>query len=146
MHFTPALLASCEGAYRLIKTPADTGAPAQRDPAVAERVSEMLSTIEKGGMDAVLRYAHELDGFASDRTGRRPVAGSASSAVGHTPETWSIAAGSPHMETSAAAGPPLTADGAPALSCPRGQAFTSWPTYRFPSGLMIGGGATYTGG
>lgn len=67
MHFTPKLLASCEGAFRLVKTPAAGPAPAQRDPRVAERVSEMLSRIEKEGMDAVLAYAEELDGFRGTR-------------------------------------------------------------------------------
>ena len=34
------------------------------DPAVAARVSEMLSTIERGGVDAVREYSRELDGWA----------------------------------------------------------------------------------
>jgi sulfopropanediol 3-dehydrogenase len=34
------------------------------DPAVAARVSEMLSTIERGGVDAVHEYSRELDGWA----------------------------------------------------------------------------------
>jgi len=33
------------------------------DPAVRERVSEMLHTIEQGGIDAVRRYSRELDGW-----------------------------------------------------------------------------------
>ncbi|MDQ2895834.1 MAG: histidinol dehydrogenase [Actinomycetota bacterium] len=39
--------------------------PAQSrpDPAVADRVSEMLRTIERGGVDAVRAYSRELDGW-----------------------------------------------------------------------------------
>jgi sulfopropanediol 3-dehydrogenase len=39
-----------------------------RDPAVVAKVSEMLSTIERDGMDAVLRYARELDGYEGSGT------------------------------------------------------------------------------
>ncbi|MGH2866216.1 MAG: histidinol dehydrogenase [Solirubrobacteraceae bacterium] len=39
-------------------------ASAGPDPAVAERVGEMLLTIERGGVDAVRRYSRELDGWA----------------------------------------------------------------------------------
>lgn len=47
--------------FRYLKRPAD--APeAQRDPAVAERVSAMLAQIQRDGIDAVRRYARELDG------------------------------------------------------------------------------------
>lgn len=51
------------GQFREVKTPLSSGPPAQCDPAVTERVSEILRTIEAGGMDAVLRYARELDGW-----------------------------------------------------------------------------------
>jgi len=61
--FTPARLAALEGSFELLKSPALDRPAAQRDPAVIATVSEMLSTIETGGMDAVLRYAHDLDGF-----------------------------------------------------------------------------------
>src|SRR3954454_1821897 len=61
MHFTASCLGDLEGRYRLLKTPAFAGPPAQRDPAVIATVTEMLQTIEAGGMDAVLRYASELD-------------------------------------------------------------------------------------
>ncbi len=36
-------------------------APAAPDPAVAQRVSEMLRTIERGGIDAVRAYSRDLD-------------------------------------------------------------------------------------
>ncbi|WP_232668237.1 histidinol dehydrogenase [Pseudonocardia sp. TRM90224] len=47
----------------VVKEPAGPDRPAERDPAVAATVSEMLSRIERDGMDAVLHYARELDGF-----------------------------------------------------------------------------------
>ena len=40
---------------------AATQAPAGPDPAVTERVSEMLSAIDRGGIDAVRAYSSELD-------------------------------------------------------------------------------------
>lgn len=51
------------GLFETLKMPASSGPPAQRDPEVSRRVSEMLTTIEARGMDAVLRYARELDGW-----------------------------------------------------------------------------------
>lgn len=65
MRFTPSCLAELDGAYRFLKSPPTTPA-AQRDLEVAERVSTMLSTIEREGMDAVLRYAKDLDGWQHD--------------------------------------------------------------------------------
>ncbi|OQO93847.1 histidinol dehydrogenase [Saccharomonospora piscinae] len=62
MRFDPSRLAELDGSYRLLKTAADRP-PAQRDPEVADRVSVMLSDIERDGMAAVLRYARELDGW-----------------------------------------------------------------------------------
>ena len=46
----------------VVKAPARPPAPA-RDEAVAARVSEMLSRIEREGMDAVRAYSRELDGW-----------------------------------------------------------------------------------
>ena len=40
---------------------AATQAPTGPDPAVTERVSEMLSAIDRGGIDAVRAYSSELD-------------------------------------------------------------------------------------
>lgn len=54
------------GPFTWLKKPAVDGPPAQRDPKVVERVSEMLSDIERNGMDAVLRYARELDGWTGE--------------------------------------------------------------------------------
>ncbi len=49
-----------------LKKPAVDGPPAQRDPKVVERVSEMLREIERKGLDAVRAYARELDGWSGD--------------------------------------------------------------------------------
>lgn len=63
MFFTPAVLAELEGRYTFVKTPAFDGPPSQRDPAVIATVSQMLATIQANGMDAVLKYAEQLDNF-----------------------------------------------------------------------------------
>ncbi len=44
-----------------LKPPANGSRTAGPDPAVAQRVSEMLSRIERGGIDAVRAYSHDLD-------------------------------------------------------------------------------------
>jgi len=63
MRFTPRVLHSLRGSYEVVKGPGVQGPAAQRDPRVAATVSEMLSTIERDGFDAVLRYAKALDGW-----------------------------------------------------------------------------------
>ncbi|WP_255316445.1 histidinol dehydrogenase [Nesterenkonia sp. Act20] len=45
-----------------LKAPKVDAPPAQRDPAVAARVSEMLLDIERHGMQAIRKYAKDLDG------------------------------------------------------------------------------------
>lgn len=52
------------GAFTWLKRPAVEGPPAQRDPKVVDRVSEMLRTIERDGLDAVRAYAKDLDGWS----------------------------------------------------------------------------------
>jgi sulfopropanediol 3-dehydrogenase len=54
------------GRFTVVKEPPGPDVPAQRDPQVAATVSEMLSTIESGGLDAVRKYAEQLDGFTGD--------------------------------------------------------------------------------
>ena len=56
--------AEWQGSYRILKAPRHAGPPAQRDPLVVARVTEMLGAISAEGFDAVLRYAKELDGWA----------------------------------------------------------------------------------
>ena len=50
---------------RYLKSPTDTDAD-RRDPAVAERVSEILGAIDRGGLDAVRRYSREIDDITVD--------------------------------------------------------------------------------
>ncbi|MFF6815300.1 histidinol dehydrogenase [Streptomyces sp. NPDC012403] len=52
--------------FQWLKKPSVDGPPAQRDPKVVERVSQMLKDIEHKGMDAVRAYAQELDGWSGD--------------------------------------------------------------------------------
>jgi sulfopropanediol 3-dehydrogenase len=61
MQFSGRCLAEHAGHFRVLKAPGRAGPPAQRDPAVVARVTEMLQEIGAGGLDAVLRYAADLD-------------------------------------------------------------------------------------
>lgn len=61
MQLSEPVLADLSGKYKFLKSPLEYGPPAQRDPKVIETVSEMLKTIETGGLDAVLAYAAKLD-------------------------------------------------------------------------------------
>jgi sulfopropanediol 3-dehydrogenase len=63
MQFTPYVLDGLRGRFSVVKAPARSGPPAQRDPAVISTVSEMLSAIQAGGLDAVRKYAEKLDNF-----------------------------------------------------------------------------------
>jgi sulfopropanediol 3-dehydrogenase len=66
MHLTDRDKRRVHGGIRAVKEPAGPDRPAERDPAVVETVSAMLSRIEREGMSAVLHYAAELDGFTGD--------------------------------------------------------------------------------
>src|ERR1700712_780606 len=61
MQLSGPVLVALAGKYKFLKSPIESGPPAQRDPRVIDTVSEMLRTIEAGGMDAVLAYAAKLD-------------------------------------------------------------------------------------
>ena len=63
MRYSPALLQSLKGSFRHLKTPLIDAPAAQRDPAVIETVSAMLSDIQHRGLDAVLDYARKLDNY-----------------------------------------------------------------------------------
>ncbi|RWZ64590.1 histidinol dehydrogenase [Labedella populi] len=63
MKLSTRFLSEYDSRLRHLKAPAVDAPPAQADPAVRARVSEMLSDIEAGGIDAVRRYARELDRF-----------------------------------------------------------------------------------
>jgi sulfopropanediol 3-dehydrogenase len=65
MLYTSTLLDSLDGRFTHVKIPARSGPAAQRDPRVVATVSEMLSTIERDGIDAVRRYARQLDNFSN---------------------------------------------------------------------------------
>lgn len=66
MQSTPHVLDSVSGRYRIVKSPGVDAPAAQRDPAVAETVTAMLSAIRTRGLDAVLEYAATLDGWTGD--------------------------------------------------------------------------------
>src|SRR5688572_8088184 len=63
MRFSPVLLDSLEGSFRHLKTPLVDAPAAQRDPEVISTVSEMLSDIQRRGIDAVLDHARRLDRY-----------------------------------------------------------------------------------
>lgn len=63
MHLTQRDQERIAGAVTVVKEPGLPDRQEQRDPAVVATVSEMLSRIEREGMDAVLHYAAELDGY-----------------------------------------------------------------------------------
>ncbi len=52
------------GDFSTLKSPAVGGVPAQRLPEVIETVSSMLGDIEKNGIDAVVKYSRQLDGWS----------------------------------------------------------------------------------
>lgn len=80
------------------------------------------------------------------QSGEKSVAGIELSVVGSITDNWSVTAGYTDMDTEVDNGPLITADGTPNLTYTPEEAFTSWTTYRFPAGLMIGGGVRYTAG
>jgi len=63
MRYSSPVLQSLAGSFQHLKTPLIDAPAAQRDPAVIETVSAMLSDIQKRGMDAVLDYARKLDRY-----------------------------------------------------------------------------------
>lgn len=65
MHMNASDKLSLGSRVRVVKEPTTTDQSAQSDPKVAQTVSRMLSEIERDGMDAVRRYARELDGDTS---------------------------------------------------------------------------------
>lgn len=72
MLFTDDVLHGLSGRFVHLKSPAVAAPAAQRDPEVITRVAEMLGELARDGLDAVARYARDLDGwqgsgFAVDR-------------------------------------------------------------------------------
>ncbi|MGN0096029.1 MAG: histidinol dehydrogenase [Corynebacterium sp.] len=66
MHLNSSDKKRIPGALTIIKEPAGDDVAEQNNPKVVETVSSMLLDIERHGMDAVRRYAEELDGFTGD--------------------------------------------------------------------------------
>lgn len=66
MHLNEQDKAKIPGSLTVIKEPPGEDVAEQNNPKVVETVSAMLSDIESGGMDTVLRYARDLDGFEGD--------------------------------------------------------------------------------
>lgn len=63
MHLTREDKTRIPGRLVVVKEPPNEDLAEQNNPKVIETVSTMLLDIEKNGMDAVLRYARDLDGF-----------------------------------------------------------------------------------
>ena len=63
MHISQSDRAHIPGSFTTLKAPAIEDVPAQRLPEVVDTVSAMLGDIEARGMDAVIKYARELDGW-----------------------------------------------------------------------------------
>ena len=63
MHLTDRDKARISGSFTVVREPDRPDVAAQSNPAVIATVSEMLSTIERGGLEAVQSYAERLDGW-----------------------------------------------------------------------------------
>ncbi|MEW9623663.1 catecholate siderophore receptor Fiu [Rhodanobacter geophilus] len=85
--------------------------------------------------------------------GQKRVQGVEITAVGQITKNWAVNAGFTSMHTSTSSGAvgsatsnsSPAADGSNVLAYTPKSAFTSWTTYRLPFGLVIGGGARYSG-
>jgi sulfopropanediol 3-dehydrogenase len=62
MKLSTRFISTFDDRFTLLKAPAVDAPEAQREPEVIETVSRMLSAIERDGLDAVRRYARDLDG------------------------------------------------------------------------------------
>ena len=63
MHLKSQDKARISGSFTVVREPDRQDVAAQSDPKVIATVSEMLSTIERGGIEEVRRYAEKLDGY-----------------------------------------------------------------------------------
>ena len=63
MHLTDQDRTLITGTVTTVREPARPDVSAQSDPQVAATVSAMLSEIEQDGLQAVRRYAYQLDGW-----------------------------------------------------------------------------------
>src|SRR5699024_526875 len=80
-----------------------------------------------------------------NQSGKKRVQGRALPLVGQITPNWNVSLGYTHMDAKVIEGAPVAEDGSSALNYTPSDAFTSWTTYRLPSGLTIGGGARYVG-
>lgn len=65
MRHTPQVLSALDGRFEVLK-PENTSPSAQYDPKVADTVSTMLKDIEAHGLDAVRKYARDLDNYEGE--------------------------------------------------------------------------------
>lgn len=79
------------------------------------------------------------------QTGEKRVRGVEFGAAGNVSEAWALSAGYTVMDTEVVHGSSVTADGSDVLAYTPRNAFTAWTTYRFASGLTVGGGARHSG-
>ncbi|MDN5782237.1 MAG: catecholate siderophore receptor Fiu, partial [Luteimonas sp.] len=80
------------------------------------------------------------------QTGEKRVQGVEVSAVGNITDSWNVSLGYLHQDATVKEGSNLAADGTSNLTYTPDEAVTSWTTYQFPFGLIIGGGVRYTAG
>ena len=80
------------------------------------------------------------------QTGRKRVQGVEASLAGSITEHWDLSLGYLHQDAKVEEGPNLAADGTSNLTYTPANAFTGWSSYRFSSGLVLGGGVRYTSG
>ncbi len=80
------------------------------------------------------------------QSGEKRVQGIEVSAVGNITESWNVSLGYLRQNADVQEGSSLAADGSRNLTYTPDEAFTSWTTYQFLSGLTIGGGVRYTDG
>lgn len=66
MHIGTSDLSRISGQFDTLKKGDVGGVPAQRLPQVIDTVSTMLADIENHGMDAVMRYSRDLDGWTGN--------------------------------------------------------------------------------
>ena len=79
------------------------------------------------------------------QTGEKQVRGVELGAVGALTDAWSVSAGYTRMDTEVVEGGSVSADGSQTLAYTPGHAFTGWTTYRFDSGVTLGGGVRHNG-
>lgn len=80
------------------------------------------------------------------QTGRKRVQGVEASIVGSITDHWDLSLGYLHQDAKVREGGNLAADGTDNLTYTPAEAVTGWSTYRFDSGLTVGGGIRYTSG